>query len=131
MNRTAATTKTRPARKAGQGSKWIRPVKRLAIYARDGSACVYCGAGIEQGAILTLDHVVASDLGGGNEATNIVTCCLPCNSAKRALPLAEWLAVLLDRGINPADVAARVSAHTSRELGPYLATARQALADRE
>lgn len=29
------------------GSKWIRPEKRLAIYHRDGFACIYCGATAE------------------------------------------------------------------------------------
>ena len=57
----------------GQGSKWIRPVKRLAIYARDGFACVFCGATMEQGARLTLDHVVPCLLGGDNKENNLVT----------------------------------------------------------
>lgn len=36
-------------KKRTQGMNWIRKDKRLAIYMRDGMACVYCG--------LTLDHL--------------------------------------------------------------------------
>ncbi|KKK72946.1 hypothetical protein LCGC14_2898780, partial [marine sediment metagenome] len=32
-----------------QGMNWIRPEKRLAIYLRDGLACCYCGATVEDG----------------------------------------------------------------------------------
>jgi hypothetical protein len=66
----------------GQGMNWIRPVKRLAIYLRDGLACCYCGEGIEQGAKLTLDHLTCHVDGGTNEADNLVTCCHRCNSAR-------------------------------------------------
>ena len=41
-----------------QGMNWLRPEKRLAIYIRDGLACAYCGEGIEDGATLTLDHLI-------------------------------------------------------------------------
>lgn len=60
---------------AGQGSRWIQPSTRLAIYHRDGFACVYCGHGAEDGAVLSLDHVLACELGGSNEPTNLVTSC--------------------------------------------------------
>ena len=64
---------------ATNGGKWIRPDKRLAIYLRDGLACAYCGATMEQGdTFLTLDHVVPPELGGSNAPSNLVCCCRSC-----------------------------------------------------
>lgn len=109
---------------AGQGSKWIRPVKRLAIYARDGFACVYCGSAMESGARLTLDHVVPCLLGGNNEATNLVTACLACNSAKQARSVTEFAMILADRGVNPDLIGDRVRKQTGKDLAAYMVTAR-------
>lgn len=61
---------------------WISQHKRLAIYLRDGLCCAYCQKGIEAGVKLTLDHLKPYSKGGSNEATNLVTCCLECNSAR-------------------------------------------------
>ncbi|WP_231402806.1 HNH endonuclease [Hymenobacter guriensis] len=61
---------------------WISQHKRLAIYLRDGLACAYCGAGVEAGTKFTLDHLMPYSLGGSNKETNLVTCCLSCNSAR-------------------------------------------------
>ena len=115
----------------GQGSKWIRPVKRLAIYHRDGLACIYCGATMEEGARLTLDHVVACDLGGGNSESNLVTACLSCNSAKQAKTLKQFLVLLADKGINPEGIAAQVRKHTARDLAPFLAIAKTIQSNRD
>jgi hypothetical protein len=117
------------ARTRNQGSKWIRPAKRLAIYARDGLACAYCGAGVEDGATLTLDHVTPCELGGSNDEGNLVTCCLGCNSAKRALPLSDWLVVLRDRGVATDEVPGRIRAMVARPLD--LALGRRLLAARK
>jgi len=65
-----------------QGMNWIRPVKRLAIYIRDGMACCYCGLGVEDGVKLTLDHLRPYSSGGSNVETNLVTCCHICNSSR-------------------------------------------------
>lgn len=116
---------------AGQGSKWIRPVKRLAIYARDGFACVYCGSAMESGARLTLDHVVPCLLGGNNEAGNLVTACLACNSAKQARSIAEFGMMLADKGVNPDGLAARIRKQTGKDLAPFLAVAKAIEASRE
>jgi 5-methylcytosine-specific restriction endonuclease McrA len=107
--------KARAGRKAGQGSNWIRRAKRLAIYARDDHRCVYCGRDLST-EVATLDHVRPCELGGDNEATNLVTACLSCNSAKRDLPLAEFLATLADRGVDTQTVAAAIRRQTRRVL---------------
>jgi len=87
------------------GSKWIRAEKRLAIYARDAHACVYCGSA----ANLSLDHIVPRELGGTHEASNLVTACVRCNSARRDLPLSDWLDVMADRGVDRAELRLRVA----------------------
>ena len=46
----------------------------MAIYMRDGLACAYCGAAVEDGAQLSLDHITPDSLGGDNQADNLVTC---------------------------------------------------------
>ena len=68
--------------KRTQGMNWIRKEKRLALYLRDGLACVYCGEGIEQGATLTLDHLTPYSNGGSNCSHNLVTACRRCNSSR-------------------------------------------------
>lgn len=110
------------------GSHWIRPAKRLAIYARDGFCCVYCGSESK----LSLDHVKPLALGGGNQATNLVTACIECNSGKRDLGLASWFQVLADRGVDSDLIASRVRSHTRRtvdiKLGKQLLAARKGAA---
>lgn len=64
------------------GSKWIRPEKRKAIYARDNNCCVYCGCDLT-GQVATLDHVVARENGGTNDPSNLVTSCMHCNCSKQ------------------------------------------------
>ena len=65
-----------------QGMNWIRQEKRLAIYMRDGLACVYCLASVEDGEILTLDHLKVYSKGGSNHESNLVTACKTCNSSR-------------------------------------------------
>jgi 5-methylcytosine-specific restriction endonuclease McrA len=114
-------------RKAGQGSKWIRKTTRARIYARDGHACVYCGAHVTDGIVLSLDHVVACELGGTNHPSNLVTCCLSCNSAKQHSTLAAFVATLADRGQSAKRVARRVRNARRRVLPRLSATEMAAL----
>ena len=96
-------------------SSWIRKEKREAIYLRDGYSCVYCGAAHDETPHpLTLDHLLARELGGGNEHTNLVTCCYRCNSSKQDLPLRDWYRVLADRGIDTIDLPKKIRRHTRR-----------------
>lgn len=102
---------------AGQGSHWIKRAKRLAIYHRDGFACVYCGSGAEVGGLpLTLDHVLACELGGTNEASNLVTACNKCNSTKSMLSLREWFAVLECRDVDTSALARKIQHQTGLVL---------------
>ena len=59
------------------------------MYLRDGLACAYCGKGVEafnNGNRLTLDHLKPRSDGGQNETTNLITCCLSCNSRRGTKP---------------------------------------------
>ena len=64
------------------GSHWIRQERRLALYLRDGLACCYCNSSIEDGATLSLDHVIPYSKGGTNLASNLVTSCTKCNCSR-------------------------------------------------
>ena len=105
----------RRGRKAGQGSKWIRREKRLAIYRRDNHTCVYCAADLAC-QVATLDHVRPCELGGTNHESNLVTACLSCNSAKRDLPLSAFLAILTDKGIETSQIRRTIENATRRKI---------------
>lgn len=96
-----------------QGMNWIRPVKRLAIYLRDGLACSYCGATIETGAQLTLDHLAPYSAGGTNDATNLVTCCHLCNSGRGNRNWRKF-ATSVSEYVNNGVTAKVIIAHISR-----------------
>lgn len=74
--------------RSGRSSSWIRPAKRVRIYARDGYRCVWCppGAARTPRDQLTLDHFLPRALGGGNDADNLITCCYACNSKRQHTP---------------------------------------------
>lgn len=81
------------------------------IKARDGHACVYCGATEEtSGAHLHLDHLTPRALGGADHASNLVTACRRCNSARKAMRLptwSRWAAENLGLSIMPARIRAQ------------------------
>jgi hypothetical protein len=75
-----------------RSSKWIRPVKRRAVYTRDNWTCVYCQTPpAQQIHKLSIDHLLPEALGGSNVDHNLVTACVPCNSAKKAQRLEEFV----------------------------------------
>lgn len=73
-----------------QGMNWIRQSSRLAIYLRDGLSCAYCGASVEDGTQLSLDHLKPHSKGGSNHPSNLVTCCSKCNSARGNRPVRQF-----------------------------------------
>lgn len=92
---------------------WIRPEKRLAIYLRDGLACAYCGAGVEDGAQLTLDHLRPHSKGGSNSEGNLVTCCHRCNSSRGNRSYTVFAASVAGY-VNHGATAAEILAHIAR-----------------
>lgn len=102
-----------------QGMNWISQHKRLAIYLRDGLACCYCGACVEDEAKLTLDHLKPYSKGGSNEATNLVTCCSRCNSSRgnrSYTKFSEAVAGYVNHGIKASDIISHIRRTTKRVL---------------
>ncbi len=100
---------------------WIRPVKRLAIYLRDGLACVYCGEAVEGegGAAVTLDHLRPLSAGGSNAATTLVTACRRCNCSRHDRPWREFagkVAGYLNGDTTAESIVARISRQRRRAL---------------
>ena len=114
-----------------QGMNWLRPEKRLAIYLRDGLACAYCGEGIEDGATLTLDHLVPHHQGGSNEVANLVTACRRCNSSRGERDYREFavsVAAYLNHGVVAGAIIEHIEASVQRTLD--LAAAKDLIARR-
>ncbi len=111
---------------AANGSKWIRRDKRLAIYLRDGLTCTYCTRfypHIE----LQLDHYARVEDGGTNEATNLLTVCRSCNSAKTNLTIRQWYGALRRRGDCSTAVGRRARAWKARCLTEHRERAKELL----
>ena len=113
-------TRNQERRANWQGMNWIRQDARLAIYLRDGLACAYCGDAVEDGAQLTLDHIIPYDDHGSNEVSNLVTCCHRCNSSRGKRPVAIFAAAVADyRGTSPESIVAHIAECTKRNIKPF------------
>ena len=65
--------------------KFRRQVTNTFLFARDGYRCQYCGrhrSELRGREFLTRDHVVPISRGGGNDWSNVVAACSPCNNRK-------------------------------------------------
>jgi 5-methylcytosine-specific restriction endonuclease McrA len=61
---------------------------KYSILNRDAFKCVYCNSSsIEDGARLTVDHLIPISKGGSNNPNNLVTACRDCNISKNAQDL--------------------------------------------
>ena len=103
----------------GQGRRWIRDEKRLAIMIRDGMGCVFCGIGVEAGEVMTLDHLTPHSHGGTNHAENLVLACRRCNSARgnRSVEeFAEKVAGYLNHGITAEAIISHIETTRIRPL---------------
>ena len=56
-------------------------LNRRNIFARDHNRCQYCGHQFPTSE-LSLDHIVPRSQGGGSSWTNLVCCCVTCNTQK-------------------------------------------------
>lgn len=65
-------------------------MKRNDVFARDGYRCVYCGT-VAETALLSVDHVQPRVKGGDHSGGNVVTACVPCNTAKGGRSLVQFL----------------------------------------
>jgi 5-methylcytosine-specific restriction endonuclease McrA len=71
------------ALQADEASRYIPAEVRKAVWARDGGACVQCGAW-GPGAGLQYDHVLPFSRGGANTVKNLQLLCRKCNLKKGA-----------------------------------------------
>lgn len=98
---------------SNNGSKWIAPRRRWAIYARDAFQCVYC-LRFPPASELTLDHVrpqCASRRVALHRSDNLVTACLSCNCARNHAKVfgnRKWFAALRARGIDTRGLSKRI-----------------------
>jgi 5-methylcytosine-specific restriction enzyme A len=83
---------------------------RVAVFVRDQGRCLYCGARHQDGAQLTIDHVISRKRGGSDALTNLASACRPCNEDKAHFSLRAYLVELQDRGLDTTGVAERVAA---------------------
>ena len=116
-----------------QGMNWIRQDKRLAIYLRDGMACMWCGATVEDGATLSLDHIKPASQGGSNSERNLVCSCMTCNtrrSDRDATVWAEIVAAHCNHGLTGEAIMAAVRSNTRKSLKEYRIEAKQLIARR-
>lgn len=85
-----------------------------AIKARDGHACVYCGATeATSGAKLHLDHLTPRAAGGLDVASNLVVCCRSCNCRRHDVRLSVWCAGL---GLDSAAIRRQARRALPREV---------------
>jgi 5-methylcytosine-specific restriction endonuclease McrA len=76
------------------------------LLAKFDRACAYCGI---KDVPLNLDHVAPRARGGSNRVTNLACSCIPCNLAKGARSIEEFLA-------KKPSVLARIKAQLNRPL---------------
>ncbi len=101
------------------GAKWLTRERRLAIYLRDGCACVWCGFTLEDGAQLSLDHLKPHSKGGSNDSRNLVTACAKCNSVRgdrSVQTFAETVAAYLNSGITPESIITYIANTVRRSV---------------
>ncbi|MGW6394431.1 RNA-guided endonuclease IscB [Streptomyces sp. NPDC055103] len=76
-----------PALSAAEGKGALGGHARPRV--RSGMSCAYCGA---SGVPLDVDHIRARARGGTDRPANLLLACVPCNQAKAARPVEEFLA---------------------------------------
>ncbi len=63
---------------------------RQKVLRRDKYTCQYCGFRMRPGHAASVDHVVPYSKGGGDEESNLVAACRPCNGRKKDRD-ASWM----------------------------------------
>lgn len=70
------------------------PVLRRQLFDRDGWRCRYCGEPLDSTTV-TLDHIMPVSRGGTNDADNLASACMMCNSIKSGRTIEEVAAQIL------------------------------------
>lgn len=89
--------------------KQVKPVKfsRINVYGRDDYRCQYCTKPCKMNE-LTYDHVIPRAQGGRTTWTNIVSCCIKCNSKKAGRTPEQAKMKLLKKPVQPTATPAVV-----------------------
>ncbi|MFG2337495.1 RNA-guided endonuclease IscB [Streptomyces yangpuensis] len=85
----AITAATRPSDTPDPEPAYIGSEIREFLLAAWKRSCAYCGA---TGVRLNVEHVIPRSRGGSDRVTNLVLACVPCNQAKGATCIDEFLA---------------------------------------
>ncbi len=64
----------------------------------EAKKCVYCGIVFNDIVKKTIDHLVPLCKGGSHSSSNIVVCCLTCNSKKGSMDYEKWMDTLNENG---------------------------------
>ncbi len=99
----------------------VLPFSRRNVYLRDKGHCMYCGKKVTL-SNFTFDHVIPRCEGGKSEWTNVVVCCMSCNSKKGGrIPSRAGMTLInkpfaprLDKAA-PANLVSRVAAEIPHE----------------
>lgn len=79
-------------RKQRQKSVPSIPRRRREIFDKSDGKCHYCGVALTLDGRWHIEHKMPRALGGGNEPTNLVASCVPCNHKKRDRTDVEFIA---------------------------------------
>ncbi len=134
MGRYKESAETARGKGKHHGSHWITDVRRVAIYLRDGMACAYCGATVEDGTtILSLDHIIPHSKGGNNSESNLISSCKRCNSSRGNRDLDTFTCVVSEytnRGITALQLFTYINDQIRMDLAPYITEAKTIIARR-
>lgn len=72
--------------------------KAIAVFQKTGGHCGYCGCTLDFESF-TADHILPRSKGGGNEISNLLPCCNPCNRSKAARSIEEFRLVVAAREV--------------------------------
>lgn len=78
----------------------VLPFTRQNVYTRDQGRCQYCGKKVSLN-LFSFDHVVPRCQGGKSSWTNVVICCLRCNSEKGGQSLSKYKRKLIRQPYAP------------------------------
>lgn len=118
---------------ADKGMNWVRQDLRLALYLRDGLACMYCGQGIEAEVKLTLDHLHPWSHGGCNCPSNLVTCCQMCNSSRQDRSVEEFadsVASYLEAGVSGRNIVESIQKNVAQDISTFREEAKELISRR-
>lgn len=70
------------------------PRRRKAIFEKSGGICHYCAAPLTLDGKWHIEHKMPRALMGGNDPSNLVAACVPCNMKKRDRTDVEFIAAM-------------------------------------